>query len=290
MRGFEGKAGKVVSRPIVLLFTGHVGSSWLTDLIGRHQEINHIGFEPIDALSKRNTDAHPWVERLAQGGDPTLFPREIRRAFSSRYHAGAPYFIFKTRARVKHQPTLFYETIPSLNSYVILLRRRNKLKTAVSSYKRNTLKISHLDNPKANADKRVAIHVDPAQILAIAESYIRRETKTKRLFDRYKSDYGLDGMEVLYEDILHPPGLGELMRTLSAELGIPSFESESRFTKMTENDLQLAIANFDELANQVSGTSFEKFLFDDDYDPVAEKSKWIRWPLVPTRRFFSFWK
>lgn len=257
------------SRPIVLLFTGHVGSSWLADLIGRHPQINHVGFEPVDALSSRNVDAHPWIERLALGQDPSHFPPKMSKIFSSEFQENAPYFMFKTRARVRHQHTLFYETIPNLNSFVILLRRRNKLKTAISSYKRNALKISHLDQPEMNAAKRGAIHVDPAEILSLAQNFIDREKRTKSLFAKYKATYGLDGMEIIYEDVLDPAKMDEFKTALCTRLGIAPFTSESKYTKMTENDLRKAVSNFDELADHISGTIFEKFLVNDEYDPVG---------------------
>ena len=161
----------------VLLFTGHVGSSWLASLISSQPEITRIGFEPVDEFTKLNKDFGAAIDRIAKTESTDFLSEPERQAISKRHqkYSGETFtgdklwFFLKTRSYLVKQERFFRIILPRYGKIIFLLRRRNKIKNAISQFKRTQLGISHLNQFEGVQQKRASIKVDTEYILKQAQ-------------------------------------------------------------------------------------------------------------------------
>jgi LPS sulfotransferase NodH len=270
---------------VVVLFTGHVGSSWFTSLLASHPSICQIGFEPVDDLTENGMAAKPYFERLLDGDKPDSFPSDVAEFFQKKTKSShntpqntwgienpeaCKYFLFKARLNLSVQLDFFRDFLPSENTTLILLRRRNKIKNAVSQYKRTQLKISHLDNLEQIKPKRMPIVLDPAYIYQQAIKFTLSELKLKHYCAFLNEHFGINCIEVHYEDLLSSGTRSSLFNSIFMTLGLTGSQLFSRYEKMTSNLLSEAVTNFSELSNLISKTDFAPYLVNDGYDIVDE--------------------
>ena len=270
---------------ITVLFTGHVGSSWFTSLLASHPGICQIGFEPVDDLTENGMAAKPYFERLLGGEQPDSFPSNVAEFFQKKTKSSrdtnknewgiendemCQYFLFKTRLNLSLQLDLFRDFLPRENSTLIMLRRRNKIKNAVSQYKRTQLKISHLDNFDQVKSKKMPIILDPAYIHQQAIKFTIGELRLKHYCALLYANYGINCIEVHYEDLLCSATRSSLFDSIFMTLGMADSQLSSRYEKITSNMLSGAVTNYSELSNLLSKTEYSPYLTNDDYDIVDE--------------------
>lgn len=232
-------------RPIIVLFTGHVGSSWLIDMIGNHPWCVRLGFEPIDDAISQKLDLSPVLERILNwNGNPDL-PNPFRPVTAIGRHTS--HFCFKTRLRLE-QPEFFTRAIPQHNPVLIHLTRFNWIKAAVSNYKRERLGISHLENMDDIEAKQRPVIVDCNYVLRKAEQFLRRDG----LIEVYKRYLPFEVPTVSYEALLRDTS--GTLAALGRHLDLPFAAQESMYRKMTSDDLRRAIDNYDELADAAAAT------------------------------------
>jgi len=270
---------------IVVLFSGHVGSSWFTSLLANHPSISQIGFEPVDDLTENGMAAKPYFERLIAGEKLDSFPTNVAKLFQKKTKSPhdtpqnawdienpetCQYFIFKTRLNLSVQLDFFRDFLPRENPTLILLRRRNKIKNAISQYKRAQLKLTHLENFEQTKSKRLPIVLDPAYIHRQAIQFTLRELRLKHYCAFLNEHFGINCIEVYYEDLLSSDTRSSLFNSIFMTLGLTNSHLHSRYEKMTSNLLSEAVTNYSELSNLISKTDFAPYLVDDDYDIVDE--------------------
>lgn len=266
---------------IVVLFTGHVGSSWVVSLLDSHPAIRQLGFEPVDDLNALDIEAADYIRRILGGAFLDSFPTEVANVLGKRHELpeqlgpdawatpfadGCDYIAFKTRVSMRLQRRVFFELIPELKPTLVLLRRRNKIKNAISQFKRTQLDISHLRDPGRAREKRQSIVVDTDYILKQSYQFLHRELRTMHYFHAICRKLGMQGFEVCYEDLLNERRRNHFFSGFFRHHGLDDVPLTSEYQKMTNNELQKAVANLDELQQAVSQSIFAPCLVDDSYD------------------------
>lgn len=277
---------EILKRPIIIIFTGHVGSSWLASLLGNHRFVKQLGFEPIDDFVLDNVNSAPIIEDVIQGKVISQFPDAVRSVLSKSYERTAEdkiyrekpdydwsktrFVVFKTRVYLKEQRSLFIDLLPRVNPTIIFLCRRNKIKNAISQFKRTQLNISHLDKFHEIDKKRKPVEVDPSYILEQALNFVRRELVAKSYVECLRQLTTSPCFEIFYEDLLSPEWRTRFFDNFFYELGLENDAIESNYLKMTPDNLQYAVANYSELSNVLRNTVFQPYLQDDNYNIVDE--------------------
>lgn len=72
--------------PIVVLFTGHVGSTWLASSLGSHPAIRRLGFEPVDDLSEVRIDAATYINDIFREAASPVSEATSKRILSLPMH------------------------------------------------------------------------------------------------------------------------------------------------------------------------------------------------------------
>ena len=271
---------------IAILFTGHVGSSWLLSLIDNHPRIRQLGFEPVDDLTEIDVEATPYFERVIHGERLDSLPERIAVILGKKFEdieSSVPnsldgqslgdfdYIAFKARVTLQIQRPFFEQWLPAERPTMILLRRRNKIKNAVSQFKRTQLNISHLRNFDQTVLKRRPIIVDPRYILDQATQFTLRELRTTRYFKRVCATFDIRGFEISYEELLSQTSRDAFLKSFYRSIGLQnSASASSRYCKITSDSLPTAVENYQQLADRISGTIFEPCLTNDRYDVVQE--------------------
>jgi len=217
-------------------------------------------------------DAAPVIERFVTGRDLTELPDNVISVLAKKYEwaaDGKPWFLasqneqvnhyltFKTRVTINQQPALFLDLFPRIKPIFILLRRKNKIKNAISQYKHSQLKISHLQHFEKNSSKRLPVKVDTTYILKQALHFTRRELITKHYFEIMAKKTSTLNLEVFYEDLITEQGYLAVFKDLFVKLRIEMMPLDSEYRKITPDSIQQAISNFKELEKSLSGTAFE---------------------------------
>lgn len=260
---------------IALLFTGHVGSSWLMSLLDGHPRISQLGFEPVDDLTEIGVEASPYFDRVVHGEKLLTFPEHVARVLGKKWDTqpwqSFEYIAFKARVNLQLQRPFFSTWLPAAKPVVILLRRRNKIKNAISQFKRTQLNISHLLDFERTEQKRRPIRVDGQYILNQATQFTLRELRTAHYFRMLTACEGISGIEVCYEDLLPARNCADFLSALYKQLGLSQNPPlASRYHKMTVDSIRDAVENYHELTDEIRGSIFEPSLADDHYDVVQE--------------------
>lgn len=255
--------------PIIVFFTGHCGSSWFVDLLGRQPWCVRLGFEPIDQACRRPT-ATPLDEYLREllqlNPNATSHHYFQGGAFTpqSRFKETTTHFCLKTRI-LTDQPSIFGKVLPQSGAHFLHIRRRNKIAAAVSNYKRERLGISHVKNDMPIQDKRVPTYVDVRFVGQKAKQFLMREA----LIERYKQRLGRDVHTLWYEDLLN--NLDSTLAAVALHIGAEFQGASSTFQKMTHPDLAKSIKNYDELQKYLRSAGLAELLASQDAEPAFVK-------------------
>lgn len=281
----EANERMAMERLILVLFTGHVGSSWVTSMLASHSAISQLGFEPADELTEAGLNAVSSFDLAINSGELQHLERRVYEIFAKKTESAddtpshawgfpsphsARFAVFKARLNLGLQRDFFLSWLPEQNPYIVLLRRKNKIKNAVSQFKRTQLSISHLRQLDAVEAKRRPVRVDPDYILRQAQQFTLRELRSREYFKLATERWGLEGIEVCYEDLLGVDGLPQLRQAVCGALGLETEPLKSDYRKMTRNSLLQAVKNYLELVNVIQPTFFSKSLMDDEFDVVEE--------------------
>ena len=274
-----------MDRLILVLFTGHVGSSWVTSMLASHSAISQLGFEPVDELTQVQVNAAPLLERIVRSGGLQGLDRQTCEIFAKKTESAddtpadawgfpsppsARFAVFKARLNLDLQRDLFLDWLPEQKPLIVLLRRKNKIKNAVSQFKRTQLNISHLTRQEAVEAKRRPVRVDPGYILRQARQFTLRELRSLEYYRLATQGWGLDGVEACYEDLLEDGGFARLREAVCSALGLGAEPLQSDYRKMTRNALMEAVENYHELAGVIEPTLFSRSLTDDAFDVVDD--------------------
>lgn len=235
-------------KPIIVLFTGHCGSSWFVDMIGNQPWCVRLGFEPIDdtivlhgprAAKVGAKQALSW-----NGRSPLIETFRPQSEVTDRTTS----LCFKTRLRGECS-TFFKKDVPRKRPLVIHLTRKDKLRAAVSNYKRVVLGISHLADFDQTEAKRAPVEVDCDYVIRKMHEFEWRDAA----IDAYERDLPFPVYTVSYEE-LHADTAAAMMR-LADQTGLPLQPVPSKYRKMTSPVISEAVSNFEELMKRVGSDS-----------------------------------
>lgn len=269
-------------RPVIILFTGHCGSSWFVDLLGRQPWCVRLGFEPIDETLRREPHfpldhflrelfaLHPnaMSHRLIRGGAFTP---------QSPFNETTTHLCLKTRI-LPEQPVIFGNVLPQSNACFLHMRRRNKIAAAVSNYKRAKLGISHINRDMPIIEKRRPIRVDVRYVAKKARQFLMREA----IIEYYKKRISRFIPTVWYEDLLNDSTstLAAIGAHIGADIGI----AESSFDKMTSPNLADSVTNYDELKLHLRRKNLLELL-----ENQTAESQFVQHILAGSNNYFGLW-
>jgi LPS sulfotransferase NodH len=228
------------TRLFVLLFQGRTGSTYLTEALSSHPEINVLG-EKFHNRSNR-----PGVQLQAMREFLTSPPFGNYRAKG-----------FKTKLHDVGDPEGFAELLKKRSVYIIHFGRRNRVKHAVSWI--NAWRLYNVNgdwNLYKASERPAALTIDPAEFRTMLE----RIEERNRLLRDYVMSLELPTLSLYYEDLLVDER--NTIDLVLSFLGVPSQPVGGKAIKNTSDNLRQVIKNFDELRSLYTGTPYET-MFDE---------------------------
>ena len=226
----------------LILFPGRTGSSWLVDGLARHPGIRAEG----EMLVGRSA-----VEQRAE--IVRLYGRSRKSAVG-----------FKTKLKDVADPGHLGDCIEEYDLVVLLMRRRDLLRLAISRINARRLhaatgrwNVRSKDRPVSGGD----VSVDElVEALAACRDDVAR-------LDDFVASAGVTPFEIEYADILAGPS--EVLERVQEKLGVDPRRVVSSVAKNTSERLSSAVGNIDALRRELSGGPWESVF---DVDPVSERA------------------
>lgn len=244
----------------IILTSQRSGSTFLASCLDAHPDIRCYGevlngshFKPPKPILhfKYPTKAYRYL--AAGGWNPVAI---LQRYFA---RTTAPVIVVQAMYNRMDKPSVRRYLSRNTDIRIIHLRRDNLLKQYVSkallSVKRGTK-----DRPwqphVASPVPAVAIRIDPRK----AMEGMRKVRSNFEEFERFLA--GHRKIELVYEDMINGQELtADTWRSLSELLDVaPPQAAPSPLVKMNPSHLRPMVENYDELANALKGTEFERFL------------------------------
>ncbi len=218
----------------VTFFMARSGSKYLRSLLNQHPDIHDFG-EVFHDREKSFGDEHAVLNKFAD----IVLSSEPLSGFQFRYPR-----------HVKEFPEIFNLIERNKTIKMILLRRRNKLKGAISQQNSEKLKAvtgkAHLF--KNSSESMGCLNLDVPR--AIKEALHREE-----LDEYYKAWAGqhFETIEIFYEDLCKNPELevNRICKFLGCSPFKPGLLKESELVKVTSDNIADAINNYEELTNSL---------------------------------------
>jgi hypothetical protein len=223
--------------PYVLLFIERDGSTYLTSLLVSHPEIM-AQYERLDVLKQQGVSA---IEQL-EWAKSFLTPPVV-----GRYSAIG----FKTKLVDVEDLEGFAQLLQDNKCHIIQMKRFNSVKAVVS--KINALRLYEATgkrNLNVEDDRIPDLKIDPEEF----DYLLGEREQANRLLDDFVAGLRLPTHKVIYEDLLKN-GDAELKKVLSF-LKVKPYPVQAKTLKNTKDNLQEAIANFDELRARYADTAF----------------------------------
>lgn len=238
-----------MSTSFFVLFPGRTGSTHLCDLLDSHPQVSckYEAFAMVRSESGLQRQIRTTDEALAR----------LQQIYAEAVPACG--FKFKFPLQLEHYPEIsewLLERTPTIRC--IYLSRDNLLKTEVSRQNRG-----RLADLKAQLGKRARDTVDAGPLTLDIDEALSHMRQLARNVERYRamSLRFAHQVEVRYEDLLADEA--GVLRRLTAFLGVdPGAPMHSRAHKVTQDDLRLALANYDEVCSRLRNTEFAVHLPD----------------------------
>lgn len=239
------------ARRFVILAVPRCGSNMLCTMLDAHPSIlcHHELFNPrgiFVALSRRGTD-YDLGTMGERDADPIGF---VERLWLKPL--GFPCVGFKLTYR--QNETLFPWLLAEKSIAKIVLRRRNRLRTYVSSLISERLDEWEVYRKEDLTRQRPRVEVDPEQFLERAAFNEAHYGEIRTALE----ESGQDRLETFYEEL---PELGEqnrILRFLGQEPTAKTLQASS--IRQNPQELRDLVVNFDALANALDGSEFESEL------------------------------
>ena len=212
----------------IVLFLGRSGSTYFMEALGSHPEIE-VGFEE---LGRRR---HLGAQEQLRFARSFFAPGDDNRAKG-----------FKTKFQDILDPGPFSSLLREVGARVILLQRRNVVKSVVSWHRAEVLHEKTGDWNLYEAGGRPGpIHIDSGRFLERLKEY---ESARERL-QKYAVGLELPTLWLYYEDVVRDAPTTFQMAT--SFLGVAGLDVRGRSVKLTSDDLSDAVTNVDELRASV---------------------------------------
>ena len=257
--------------PFFVWFTGRTGSTHLCDLLDSHPQIYCRKEDFCEVKVDDPTTIPDGVQQYAI--KEVMFTRQLftpaetiqnpsaetaigylGEIYSHDVLAAGFKFKFPNQIAVYPEVAEHLRTVPNIK--MIELTRDNPLKQSISL--RNVTRLKELGlNRSGNAVASVDLKpMDLDVELAVKHAYYFLRIREE--FRSYTESF-TNVMRVTYEQLCFQPE--ETMPRVLDFLGVDSKQGlQSKFTKTTPDNMQEAVANYDELVTAVQGTDLEKYL------------------------------
>lgn len=223
--------------PYVILFLERDGSTFLTSLLISHPDIQAI-YERFAVLNQQGLN----------GSDQLAWARELfTPSLLNRYSAVG----FKTKLVDVQDLEGFTKLLQEKKCHIIHMQRRNSVKAVVSKINaRRLYEATGKWNLYSETDRLPAQDIDPAEF----DQLLEEREQANRQLAQYIHELGLPTLKVVYEDLLinHE---AEIKRILGF-LNVKPYPVKAKTLKNTRDNLQEAVANFEELRSRYAGTTF----------------------------------
>lgn len=252
--------------PFVVLATGRTGSTMVVSLLQSHphclcySELYHSHhpmwfYDHMEYLNSPDTmavwrgDVDGFLDDYVYHEQP---PRVRAVGFKLLYCDLDPAAGFRRREEPWRE-----DIVPALvrrGVRVVHVRRRNLLARHVSMKKadRDRVWVATSDDGAEVAASRPALELDIAECLGALEAAERTEAEYAARFA------GLPVHDVYYEDVLEDRDA--VLADLQGFLGLPPAPLKAATQKLRRRPLADEVANYDDIARALGGTSYERFL------------------------------
>ena len=262
-------------KSFLILFAGHVGSSWLCSMLNSHDENFHVAFEPFmqiqnkrkkkkidEELEKRIKNqfaklifANPSMNKISS--DLTQYNKYINfykenSEFDNKISANIDYKYVFCKARITElTPYIQNKLIPNKNVPLIYLERQNKIKQAVSNIKRLRMNLGHFKNKEVSPP----VSINPELILKTANRFNENDNLSKAFFESVNTKK----IKISYEDLLTDLDI-ELDKIGSfLALDLKSDRLKANYKKVTKDNLAEALENYDRIRSFFKNSIYEKY-------------------------------
>ena len=223
-------------RKFIVVFPGRTGSTYLLSALRDHSQIRATG---------------ELIGRLRQQGAAAQ-EQAIRDWFRGRYFATERAVGFKTKLVDVQDRPRFAELIDEFDCRMIVMARENHVKHVVSRYNAKLLR---------DATDRWNLRTGDEQLPAIDIAFDEFDAAIQKV-ERHQSDIdswvqqlGRETLRITYESLL-ADGQG-CSDAVCDFVGVRHETMQGRTAKATNDDLRLALSNFEELADRYRGTKYE---------------------------------
>jgi LPS sulfotransferase NodH len=236
-------------RYYVLLFEGRTGSTFLTGALAQHPEVLAKD-EKFAGQIKNGLGASEQLE-WARG----LFTAPLIGPYRARG--------FKTKLSDVLDPVGFAALLQAKRARIILLLRRNLVKTVVSFV---TAQALYEKTGRWNLE-HVADRSEPVQIDVASFDYmLQNRTQINQALEAYVHTLQLPTLSLHYEDLLVDQQA--FLNRVCQFLGVHTVPVASRTKKHTSDNLREVLSNFDELYTHYAGTPYQA-MFDEVLLPAG---------------------
>jgi LPS sulfotransferase NodH len=223
--------------PYVILFIERDGSTFLSSLLISHPDIR-ANYERFAVLKQQGASAFEQLEWANSLFTPPLVGR----------HSAVG---FKTKLVDIEDLEGFTRLLHDKKCHIIQMKRRNSVKAVVSKINaRRLYEATGKWNLYTEDDRLPVLEIDLEEF----DQLLDEREQANRTLDEYVSGLQLPTLKLVYEDLLVNRD-SELERVLSF-LKVKPYPVQAKTLKNTKDNLQEAIANFDELRARYAGTAF----------------------------------
>jgi hypothetical protein len=257
-------------RSFLLVFYGNTGSSWLIQTIGSPASVYIPGFEPLEKWAWETTDAEriDWMRAIfsppddRHGDGYATWLEDVGRNPNFQVPRNPEFSVagFKMHSHTIDDHAALLKTLLDLESQVIVLKRTNRIKHALSLYRYHEEGKSQFDKSGVRPPSEVDLQVFDRWVRESVALHRQSETFWQEAVDML-GEQALARVD--YEEFIDEAGKADTMARLATFLDIDGLSyASSPFKKATPDSLEAAVINYDALVEQYSGTSFERFLTD----------------------------
>lgn len=239
----------MTNTPFFISFFERSGSTLLVSLLNNHPDIS-CKMEVFDVVQ---TD--DGLSRLSQFSGREAIRQKLDLIYSEDCQASG--FKFKYEIQYRFYPDVYEYLLEIADKIrIIFLCRQNLLKAAVS--KQNQMRLVQMGKT-SNLKKDDYVELGKINLdIERALKYMNgREKQDKKYYEELK--YFKHKYVVTYEEILE--NTEGVMENLYSFLGAnENYKPSNQTVKITKDNLNEAITNYEELVERITGTRYEKYL------------------------------
>ena len=261
-------------KSFLILFGGHVGSSWLCSMLNSHDENFHVAFEPFMQIQHKRKNnkidenlekkiknqfaklifANPSIDKISSNlneyNQYVNFYKE-NSEFDRKISAKIDYKYVFCKARITEiTPYIQNKLIPNKNVLLIYVYRQNKIKQAVSNIKRLRMNLGHFKNKEVSPP----VSINPELILKVANKFSDKDSLSEAFFESVNTKK----IKTSYEDLL--TNLDIELEKIGGflDIDLKSEKLKANYKKVTKDNLAEALENYEKVKAFFENSKYEE--------------------------------